>query len=234
MDIRIRAFKAVDDMNSCQTYVKGHMEVLKVFGITMITTANIEWFINPNVVVIVAESLDGSKMYGGMRIHKMGGTQSLPIESAVGGLDPGIYPMLQADYENGVAEFCGMWNSRDYAGHGISYLLTTAGAAVSTMLDIAKIYVLCAEYTVHMVERVGFTVETNLGKEGTFYYPKLDLVATVLTKLRNDFSSADHSERDLINKLSQDPHLQTEIVPHLKDIPVNIHFDIDVPEIQHI
>ena len=221
-------------MNSCQTYVKGHMEVLKVFGITMITTANIEWFINPNVIVIVAESLDGSKMYGGMRIHKMGGTQSLPIESAVGGLDPGIYPMLQADHENGVAEFCGMWNSRDFAGNGISYLLTTAGTAVSTMLEIDKIYVLCAEYTVHMVERVGFRIETNLGKKGTFYYPKLDLVATVLTKKRNDFSSADPSETTMIDELSKNPQLRTDIIPYMKKDPVNIRFDLDIPEIQHI
>lgn len=231
MGIRIRAFRAVDDLQSCQRFVKGHMEVLQRYGITMITSANIEWFINPNVIVITVESTDGKEMYGGMRIHTHGGNQTLPIEDAVGKIDDSIYQLVTDHARMGTGEFCGMWNSKDVAGRGLSYILTAAGTSVISQLGIESIFVLCAEYTVHMVERVGFRVINDLGNNGTFYYPKLNLVATALVKMYRDFSTADSSEVELMNSLRLNPNQIHRVIPYKKTEPVEIEFQLELPDL---
>ena len=232
MELRIRAFRAVDDLAACQRYVKGHMEVLQRYGITMITSANIEWFINPNVVVIAAESLDGKEMYGGMRIHLYGGSQALPIEDAVGKLDNSIYGMVKERSKLGTGEFCGMWNSRGVAGLGISYVLTSAGTSVISQLGCDTMFVLCAEYTVHMVERVGFKVISELGNNGTFYYPKLNLVATALIKKYKDFSGADPTETELIKGLRARQKQRLSVLPYLRNEALDVEFDLDIPAVE--
>jgi len=232
MKIRIRAFRAVDDLGACQRFVKGHMEVLTRFGITMITTANIDWFVNPNVIVIAAESIDGSEMYGGMRLHIKEKYSDLPIENAVGKIDDRIYNLVNKHFEFGTGEFCGMWNSKEISGKGVSYLLTSAGTAVISQLGVNSMFVLCAEYTVHMVERVGFNVLKDLGNNGTFYYPKLDLVATALIKKYNDFSTADIREKSLIQSLRLKPNQTKELTPFKKDECLSIKFDLELPPLE--
>jgi len=50
-------------------------------------------------------------------------------------------------------------------------------------------------------------IETSLGNNGLFYYPKDDLVATAM-RLRNpfDLSNADDAEREKILSLRDNPH----------------------------
>lgn len=230
--LRIRAFRAVDDFHGCQKFVKGHMEVLTRFGITMITTANIDWFINPNVIVIVVESINGKFMYGGMRLHIKEHNTTLPIEDAVGQIDKSIYGLVDDHFEFGTGEFCGMWNSKEISGKGVSYLLTSAGTAVLSQLNVSTMFVLCAAYTVHMVERVGFNVLKQLGDNGTFDYPKLNLVATALVKKYNDFSTADIKEKILIQSLRQNPHQEKELTPFKKNESLSIVFDLELPPLE--
>ncbi|MEQ8323280.1 MAG: hypothetical protein RIC15_06475 [Vicingaceae bacterium] len=232
MELRIRAFRAVDDLAACQRYVKGHMEVLQRYGITMITSANIEWFINPNVIVIAAESYDGKEMYGGMRIHLNGGSQPLPIEDAVGKIDESIYGLVRNYAKEGTGEFCGMWNSKEVAGFGISYVLTSAGTAVLSQLGCKSMFVLCAEYTVHMVERVGFRVLKELGNNGTFYYPKLNLVATALIKYYGSPSESLAPEESLIiQNLRAIPKQSISVVPFNRSAPIEVNFDLELPDL---
>src|SRR4051812_33998994 len=91
----IKAFRAVDNLADCQKYVEGHMKVLKIFGITMITSANIEWFMDPYTYVVLVESESGDKVYGGARIQVAGGQYPLPIEKAVFELDDTIYNFIK-------------------------------------------------------------------------------------------------------------------------------------------
>lgn len=41
---------------------------------------------------------------------------------------------------------------------------------------------LCAPTTVKMAKSMGCDVITELGEEGRFYYPKIDLIATAMIK----------------------------------------------------
>jgi hypothetical protein len=205
--IKIRVFRAIDELESCQKFVEGHMKILKVFGITMITSANVDWFTDPYTYVIVAESTETGKVLGGARLKIAGGEQPLPLETALEDFDTNISEILKEHSQFGTAELCGLWNSREIAGMGIgSMFLTRTGVAIAPQLGLKSLWALCAPYTVEMAEKAGFKIATFLGKDGTFYYPKDDLLATVVVLLDTDsVDTADKTERDEIILLRKNP-----------------------------
>ena len=83
-EIRIRAFRATDDYETCLKFYEGHKKVLENHGITKVTSSSHDWAFRNSVFVIVVESLDKSKLYGGARIHCADGINSLPIETSSG------------------------------------------------------------------------------------------------------------------------------------------------------
>jgi hypothetical protein len=161
--------------------MEGHREVLKIFGITEITSANTEWFTNPNSFVIIAESQQTGRVIGGARIHVVGGTQPLPIEDAIGIMDPNIYNLVETLGFKGSGELCGLWNAREVAGMGISFLLTKAAISIVNQLKLNTLFIICAEMTYNRIfKNCGFEVIQSLGNNGTFFYPKSDLLAVAL------------------------------------------------------
>ena len=69
-NLYFRAFRAVDDRAACMKFIEGHTHVLEIFGITEITSAKIDWVLNPDVyVILVSAEKDGKALAGG-RIHK--------------------------------------------------------------------------------------------------------------------------------------------------------------------
>lgn len=233
-EVRIRAFRAVDDPVSSQKFIDGHRRVLEVHGVKKVTSANNAWAQNPAVFVIIVESLDGEKVYGGARVHAAGGTQPLPIEEATGFMDPGIHELVKELSIDGTGELCGLWNSLEVAGLGVgSFFATRAGAVITQQLGIKSLFALCAPYTVKWAERVGCKIITDLGNQGTFYYPKLDLLATAV--LLEDTSTLEHARSseqkkimDLRNSLKQ---VTTEISPGRR-IEVVVEYDLDLQGIQ--
>ncbi|MVN21240.1 hypothetical protein [Mucilaginibacter arboris] len=177
--IRIRAFRAIDEPETCEQFIEGHVRVLKAFNITMITSAKAEWTEDPNTYVIVAESTDTGKVLGGARVQVAGGKLPLPIETAVEKFDKSIYSVIKDYSKEGTAELCGLWNSREIAGMGIgsTFLIRTA-VCITIQLNLKTLFALCAPYIVEIALKTGFHIATFLGNEGTFYYPKEDLIAT--------------------------------------------------------
>ena len=51
-ELRIRAFRAVDDFESCMKFRLGHLGVLEAFGFKL-SSATEEWMFNPDTYVIV-------------------------------------------------------------------------------------------------------------------------------------------------------------------------------------
>lgn len=206
--VKIRLFRASDDRASAEKFIEGHQRVLLAHGVTKVTSLNVEWMDNPAVFVINVESLDGEKVYGGARLHMAGGTQLLPVEMATGYMDDKIYDIVDEKAIEGACELCGLWNSIEVAGLGIgSYFPVRAGVAISSLLGAKYIFALCAPYTVSIAERVGFTLLDKVGNKGTFYYPKLDLIATaVILEDTTSLSTAKPMERKRMLELKNEPN----------------------------
>ncbi len=203
----IKAFKAIDNPDACHRYVEGHMKVLRIFGITMITSAKAEWINDPYTYVIMVESDDGEKVYGGARIQLAGGINPLPLETAVEELEPGISKIVQEYAARGTGELCGLWNSREVAGLGIgSMYLARAAVTITEQLNMSTLFALCAPSTVKNSLRIGFEIATFMGNNGTFYYPKEDLVATtMIIPDTKTLGTTEAEEREIVMGLRQQP-----------------------------
>lgn len=229
--VRLRAFRAIDDPETCMRFIEGHQHVLEVYNLKMVTSANYEWIKNPAVFVIVVESLDKTKLYGGARIHVAGGTQPLPVEEAIGRYDPRICDLVRECAIDGTGEGCGLWNSREIAGYGVgSIFLSRVGVAISSQIGIKTLFALCAPYTVKLAESIGYQVDNRLGDHGTFYYPREGFVATSM--FYPDIQSVETaSEEDKISILDLRNNVNIVRVETLRKKQIEIHYDIAIPNI---
>ena len=210
--LRIRVFRAIDNIELCQKYVDGHVRVLAIYGIAMITSAKVLWFNDPDTYVIMVESHDGEKLYGGARVQVAKGVYELPIENALKKFDPTVLDLIRDHIPGGTGELCGLWNSREVAGLGIgSIYLGRVGVALAKLLNLSTLFALCAPATVKNCMRVGFQVEDKLGDNGGFFYPKEGLVATAVTLYDvATLKNADAEERDIIFDLYDNPIQEKE------------------------
>ncbi|MDZ4668338.1 MAG: hypothetical protein SGJ00_10685 [bacterium] len=203
--INIRAFKVTEDHLACLRYIKGHHLVLESYGVTKVTSLNADWIDDPNTYAIIVESEDGKKVYGGGRIQIKSKKLRMPMEDAIAILDDKIYTYADNLGHNNVAEFCGLWNSKEAAGFGIgSIYMGRVGVAIADQLNIQYLTALCSPGTLRNCLKVGFEVIRELGNNGTFYYPKEDLTATalIINNLK-EIPSANPIEQDAIWRIRE-------------------------------
>ena len=224
--IKFRSFTAIDDPETCEEYLKEHVQVLVDYGITNITTNNRDWMSLPTVHGVVAEDENGV-IVGGVRVHIADGVHRLPVETAVGYMDPNVEKVINAYAENGTGELCGLWNAKSVAGIGLSILLVRAGIAIVNQINLSSLFTICADYTLPMVKKVGFIVEDTLGNGGEFIYPNENYIARVLRKMNAEtLETADEYDRNRIFDLRNTPtQIAIETGPR-GDIEVDYHLVI--------
>jgi hypothetical protein len=229
-DIRIRAFRAVDDPETCLKFIHGHRRVLSIYGIENITTNTDDWMFNPSIFVVVVEDLDGQKLYGGSRLQAADGIHPLPIEEATGKLDPSIHRIVEQYAGLGAAELSGLWNSKEVAGLGVGSLFPSRVAiAIATQMGITTMFSLCSPATVRFNEWMGSRTLTSVGNNGEFYYPKLDLIATaaILEDVTN-LPTAHPREREKMMFLRNNPSCVMQEKSPFKNVNINVHYDLNI------
>jgi hypothetical protein len=94
-------------------------------------------------------------------------------------------------------------------------------------VGVESIFALCAPYTVKFAEKVGCRVLKSIGNNGTFYYPKLDLLATiVLLEDAQTVHQAEISEQERIFHIRKNlKQVYIEISP-IRQMEVEIHYDL--------
>jgi hypothetical protein len=231
-EVRLRAFRAIDDPEACRLFLQGHERVLTNIGVKKVTSSNDAWMHNPSSFVLIVESLDRSRVYGGARVHVANGIVPLPVEEATSPFDARIFDHVYGYALRGTGEVCGLWNSREIAGYGIgSIFLFRAAVAISTQIGLNSLFGLCAPYTLKMAQNVGFEVLEAVGNHGTFYYPKLDLLATAvyMTDIHTLKNTAEE-DKEAILKLRE--NLQIVITEELRNKQMTIHYDIAIPNLE--
>lgn len=226
----IKIFRAVEDTAACERYIDGHRKVLEAYGVTQVTSANVSWQHDPHTWVIIVESDDKTKVYGGGRIQIRSKEIKMPMEGAIAILDKKIYPYVDAIGDYNVAEFCGLWNSKEVAGYGIgSIFMGRIGVAVTTQLSIKYLMALCSPATLRNCLKVGFEIIREMGNNGTLYYPKEDLIATsLIIKDIYNLPLANPQEREAIQSLRDKPVQQ--LVAHGPKGELELHFDMRITQ----
>lgn len=209
-------------------FIEGHTHVLEIFGITKITSANIDWVLNPGVYVVLVSAEENGKALAGSRVHVADGVIPLPVETAVGDMDARIYDMVAERVANGTGELCGVWNSWEIAGLGVgSWVLSQITVALSSLIGLQSLFGLTAPATYRNAVRGGFRVVKEIGINGKFYYPKEDLTATVVLNDELDtLPTATQESHDFVMALRKDP-IQTIAMPNkTNDGFIDMHIDI--------
>jgi len=230
-EIIIRAFRATDDKETCIKFIDGHRKVLENHGINKVTSSNDDWMYSKSVFVIVVETMDRQKLYGGARIHAVDGINRLPIEDATIGMDANIYNIVRKFAVNGTGELCGLWNSMEVAGYGIGSLFPIRAAlVVLEQIGLESVFFLCSPLTVRFNKWVGSRILTELGNNGTFYYPKLDLLATAVV-LENaiELNTAHPREQERIHIMRKDLNMSNIEKSPFKNISINVHYQLQIP-----
>lgn len=227
--IRIRAFRACDDIASSARFHQGHTDVVASYGVK-ITSANPIWIEDPNCFVIMIESLDGNQAYGGSRIQISSEQKYLPIESAIGYIEPRIHDVVQSLRHEGVAEICGLWNSSAVAGMGIGSLYSIRCAfATAGFLEIKHMFAFCSPYTYRMANRFGFLKDETFGDKGAIPYPNEKLISMVT--YQSDVKAMLHAseeERNIIQNLRKTPvQLSKEKTSDSQTIEVHYRLSLD-------
>ena len=213
---KFKAFRAIDDPERCERFVRGHADVLKQYGVTKVTSSNNDWAFNPFVYVVTVELAATGEVVSGLRIHIAHPNYPLPMELAVSQVDHKIFGLVKEYSINGTGEVSGLWNSKSISGYGVgAVLLIRAGIAIVTQLKLGSLLALVAEYTLKPSLQKGFEIEEGIGNSGTFFYPKLDLVATsIVMKDPYNLPKADAGEREVIQALRNNLQCsKTEIGP---------------------
>ncbi len=214
MVIKIRVFRASTEIDTSLRFVEGHRKVLEAYGVTKVTSAREDWVDDYNTFVIIAESGDGERILGGTRVQIRNPDLKMPMEDAIAKVDSNIYPYVDAIGDYNVAEFCGLFNSKEVAGYGIgSMFLGRVAIAISSQVGIKHLMGLCSPATLRNSFRVGFEILRELGINGKFYYPKEGLIATSLIL------------KDLINLPAANPEERAKIF-QLRDAPNNKVFEM--------
>ncbi len=227
--IRIRAFRAPDDYETCCKFYDGHKKVLENHGIYKVTSTNDDWMSSRSVFVVVVETMDGKKLYGGARVHAADGILQLPIEQATSEMDPAIIDYIKYYSLNGTGELCGLWNSVEVAGLGIGSLFPSkVSVVIAKNIGLSTMFSLCSPNTVRFNQWIGSRIFNEVGNNGAFYYPKLDLIATaVFLEDVNELSKAHPRERQKMLFLRENPnYVSTEKSP-FKDVKVIVQYDIE-------
>ena len=200
---RFKAFRAIDEPERCEKFVRGHADVLRQYGVTKVTSSNNDWAFNPFVYVVTVEMEDTGEVVSGLRIHIAHPDHPLPMEMAVSQVDHKVFGLVKSYSVEGTGEVSGLWNSKSISGYGVgAVLLIRAGIAIVSQLKLGSLLALVAEYTLKPSLQKGFEIELGIGNSGTFFYPKLDLVATsIVMKDPYSLPKADQEEREIIQNL---------------------------------
>jgi hypothetical protein len=224
-EVNIRVFRAIDDEESCIRYLEGHRKVLIEHGFSHFKTNTQDWFYNPNIYVLIAEDCTTHEYVGGVRLEIADDTYELPSQKALKKIDPRIVDYIALHQKDGLAEGCGLWNSKSVAGKKISVLLVRAATAVSTQLKITKLIAFLATYTSYIIYRMGFVAETSLGEEGTFNYPTDQFIAKVyLNDHIFDLKNASDSDKEIMLILRENPIITLDEME--TNTPIRVHYNL--------
>ncbi|MFT4771201.1 MAG: hypothetical protein ACI9CP_001005 [Cryomorphaceae bacterium] len=219
--IHLRAYRAIDEEESCLAYAMGHRQVLEGFNLGNITTNNYDWAYNPHVYVVEAVDKESGQLLGGIRVQVADGRTDLPVQEAVQHFDPNINEMVRHyAFNGGTSELCGLWNSRSTAPNiGVTVNLAVAGMAICNQLPITSIFTIVASYTLKLALRLGYRIERSLGNNGEFIYPNSNYVAKVLSATPQSLKHVSQIIYDKILKLRANPKIEfTEEVGNDKKI----------------
>jgi hypothetical protein len=183
-ELVVRAYCAPDVVCDCRRHAAAHARVLALHGLGNVTSARTAWWENANTFALLLEDANSREPLGGVRLQRWGNGAALPIERALGGVDPRVHSWVAGFADRGVGELCGLWCSPKLRGFRLGLVITRMGLALAAQLRTKTLFAVCDSSRVLDNCALGFTKDGTLASGGSFEYPRPGLRAQVL-KLAN-------------------------------------------------
>lgn len=226
MRIRVISYPASTNTELSGKFIVGHRRVLHDFGITNVTSNNVDWIGSKETYVIVAVDSENDEIVGGIRINLSQSSTDLPLHGALGYMDERIVNWIEEKNKTGVAEVCGLWNAKRVFGKGISPLLTLSAVALCGMLPTQLLLGIAAPYTRLMSISMGFELMDQFGDNGYFPYPndrhRASLMA--ITDLKC-LPFAEQKKRELIYNLRDKPD-SSSIFSYYPEVQLHVEYNL--------
>lgn len=232
-NLKIFAFRAIEEPELCKKYLEGHVKVLTDFGIVNITSNNEKWIHNPNIYCLgLINEFD--ELLGGIRIQIADGIHPLPVEEAIGHMDEEIYKIVEKNAINGgIGELSGLWINNRLRGLGAGIYMVRAAIASSIQLNFKTMIGICGDVTLQMFTNVGFKVEHSLGKNGTFLYPNDELIAHAVGILDAiTLNNATKYDKTIMQSLRLKPQQERIETDTGKNVIIN--YNLEYPSIEKV
>ncbi len=168
--ITIRAFRAVDEPETCHEFLQEHVRVLADLGVDSVVKPDTSWMNDPGTTVFVAEHPELG-LVAGIRLEYAWQDRPLRMQTCVAPMAPQVTPLLNELQPYGNAELCGLWNAHRFAGRGVPWLLIKAAIACASQLGLSTVVTFIAEYVAPYAEKVGFSPIDGIGQNGRLVYP---------------------------------------------------------------
>jgi|JI9StandDraft_1071089.scaffolds.fasta_scaffold10946_3 hypothetical protein len=207
MKYLFRAYLAVNDPDSAERFHEGHTKILTDLGIESLTSNLPSWMSDPNVIVVNVTQENG-ELVGGIRVHRYDGKNDLPLVAAIKDQDQNIINFVEEKMkQGGLAESCGLWNSKKVFGRGISPLLARCSVSITSFFEIHTLVCFSAPYTLKMIKSLGFKEILTVGDQGRLPYPTEKFIssALVIDDIYN-IKTATPENLERINSLISNPH----------------------------
>ncbi len=198
--LTIRAFKALEEPETCAEFIREHRRVLEDYGIESVNTNSEEWVTSEDSYVIVVEH-DELGMVGGARIQiTRHPSNTLPIQHALSKFDPSINTLIDRLNCFGVGEICGLWNANRFPGKGLPQILGLSAISIANQIGLSSLVCVVAKYTLKYSLRLGFRLMEDVGIKGIFDpYPKPGFLGIVIGM--DDVASLDFARHDLRQRI---------------------------------
>jgi hypothetical protein len=210
--IIIRAYRAIDEPETCAEFLLGHRRVLEEFNLENISTNTPKWISHENTYVVIAE-YEG-EIIGGVRMQIVDDSFPLPLEEAVAHFDCKIYNLVtEKNRDGGACELCGLWNSRKIPPNiGLTRIISAAAISLSNSLNVRNVFAICAGYTLGTAIKMGFVIQKSVGNNGEFVYPNSNFKARVLCMNGDTLGTSALDYKREIMTFRNNPNYETNII----------------------
>lgn len=171
-NVAIRLMRSTLHPEMSYDYGVHHVNVLKYFGVTGITSVDKKWRRNPDCCVFIAETMDTNELIAGIRIDVQRPGFPIPLEDALGNSVPEVGERIKKwANQGGVGEIAGLWVDRKYAKAGLPVPLIRACVAISPLVGTRNMVGFANKYSRSNLEKVGFRKQSDFENDGNFFYP---------------------------------------------------------------
>jgi hypothetical protein len=176
-ECEIHGFWAVDKIELCKKFSRGHIDVLRHHGLTNFPSNSIDWFDDKDTYVVLA--LKNNIPLAGMRMQRLTSSHMGSIEGALVKYDLEVTKRFNDMLIDNPFEISALWNSKSVSGMKLSAIISRLGLVLAPTFGWQISVCLMAKYVFHLPTSLGYEIIRDIGNNGIFNYPTEDFQAAV-------------------------------------------------------